>query len=169
MAPPKRSAMSRFFTWTRQTLDMLCDRPDHLQRLAIIGAGISIYPAVAVLVWIVWRGYERTAELQSQSLAIMGVALYAMLALLGLVIVALLGTVKGLRIGPRGLELTTIADDPDVDPSTTRDTRLGGGDDDGGFRRRGRFPWEYGGEDRDYVAPTDGDATGGKQDMQVTE
>lgn len=106
------AAVGRFFAWVRLTLDMLCDRPDHLQRLAIIGSGISLYPAVGLLIWIVWKGYAQTEALQHQSMGIMGIALYIFLALFGLVIVSLLGTIKGLRVsGPGGssFEIETTA------------------------------------------------------------
>lgn len=85
---------------------------------------------------VVWLGYGRTPELQAQSLNFMGMGLLACLALWGLVVVATLGIVKGLSVngpGGVGVSITTTADDPDVDPSSTRvDVDLGGG------RRGGR-------------------------------
>jgi F0F1-type ATP synthase membrane subunit c/vacuolar-type H+-ATPase subunit K len=122
-----RGLATRFFTWARSTLDTLCERPDHLQRLAIIGAGMVMFPTVLGIIYIVWRGYERTPELQSQSLNIMGFALYGAMALWGLVVIALLGIVKGLRIegpGGIGIDIQTTADDPDVGPETTRDIHI---------------------------------------------
>jgi hypothetical protein len=41
-----RHNMSRFFGWTRKTLDDLCERPDHLQRLSIIGSGFIMWPTM---------------------------------------------------------------------------------------------------------------------------
>jgi hypothetical protein len=114
----------RLFVWVRNTLDFLCDRPDHLQRLSIIGAGMSVYPAVFLLVGLLtWFAvkYQSTMDDVVRGLINFG---YIFLALFALVIVALLGTIKGLRLGPGGLEVITTADDPDVDPQTTRDTRL---------------------------------------------
>lgn len=113
----------RFFSWLRRTLDGLCDRPDHLQRLSIIGSGFVMWPTMIGFALIVWLGYARTPALQSQSLNFMGIALLASMALWGLVVIALLGIIKGLRVaGPGGVSLaiTTTADDPDADPSTTR-------------------------------------------------
>jgi hypothetical protein len=109
--------MGAFISWVDRSVRMICDRPDHLQRLAIAGAGIAIYPVIGALIWIVWRGFERTPALQQQSLGIMGFALYGMLGLFGLVVVAMLGTVKGLKIeGPGGLgvELSTTAESPET-------------------------------------------------------
>lgn len=117
----------RFFTWSRQTLDSLCNRPDHLQRIAVMGAGVVMYPLVVGMILIVWLGYSRTPELQSQSLSIMGWALLASMGLWGLVVVTMLGTIKGLKFdgpGGMGVEITTIADDPDIDPGTTRVTTV---------------------------------------------
>lgn len=113
----------RFFSWLRRTLDGLCDRPDHLQRLSIIGSGFVMWPTMIGFALIVWLGYARTPELQSQSLNFMGLALLGSMALWGLVVIALLGIIKGLRVaGPGGVSLaiTTTADDPDMDPTTTR-------------------------------------------------
>lgn len=112
--------MKRFFGWTRRTLDTLCERPDHLQRLSIIGAGFVMWPTMIGFTLIVWLGYARSPELQAQSLHFMGLALLSSMALWGLVVVATLGIIKGLSItgpGGVGVSLTTTADDPDVDPS----------------------------------------------------
>ncbi len=102
---------------------MLCARPDHLQRLSIIGSGFVMWPTMVGFALIVWLGYGRTPALQSQSLNFMGMALVGSMALGGLVVVALLGIVKGIRVaGPGGLSVAieTTADDPDVDPGTAR-------------------------------------------------
>ncbi|AXQ68681.1 holin [Caulobacter phage CcrPW] len=139
----------RFANWAGSTVKTLCDRPDHLQRLAIIGAGMVVQLTMWAVILIVWLGYDRTPELQSQSLNFMGWALMGSMALWGLVVVTLLGTIKGLSIagpGGFGINLLTTADDPDVDPNTPR------GHDHGGWRGGGGGP------------PADG----GKQ-IQVTE
>lgn len=118
-----RQNTKRFFSWVRRTLDGLCDRPDHLQRLSIIGSGFIMWPTMVGFALIVWLGYARTPELQAQSLNFMGMALLGSMALWGLVVVAMLGIIKGVRLaGPGGMSvaITTTADDPDVDPSTTR-------------------------------------------------
>ncbi|AFU88005.1 holin [Caulobacter phage CcrColossus] len=124
----------RFSGWVGSTVKTLCDRPDHLQRLAIIGAGMVVQLTMWAVILIVWLGYDRTPELQSQSLNFMGWALMGSMALWGLVVVTLLGTIKGLSIagpGGFGINLLTTADDPDVDPSTPR------GHDHGGWRGGG--------------------------------
>lgn len=102
--------------WFARTIDTLCERPDHLQRLAIIGAGMFVYPLVVVLVFIVWLGFgpRNDPAIVTQQLRIMGWALLGSMALWGLVVVTLLGTVKGLRVnGPGGvaLEFETTAGD----------------------------------------------------------
>lgn len=114
--------MARFFAWARRTLDTLCERPDHLQRLSIIGAGVIMWPTLIGFALVVWLGYSRTAELQAQSLNFMGLALLSSMALWGLVVVATLGIIKGLSVtgpGGVGVSIQTTADDPDVDPSFT--------------------------------------------------
>lgn len=118
---------SRFFPWARETLDMLCNSPDHLQRLAIIGAGIVVQVTMWTAMLIVWRGYDRTAELQAQSLNFMGWSLMGSMGLWGLVVVTLLGTIKGLKIagpGGFGIDLSTTFDDPDVGPEIVRDVHV---------------------------------------------
>ncbi|MFN3930859.1 MAG: hypothetical protein ACK4JY_03835 [Brevundimonas sp.] len=112
---------SRLSSWLRRTLDELCARPDHLQRLSIIGSGFIMWPTMVGFALIVWLGYG--PEQAAQSLNFMGMALIGSMALWGLVVVALLGIVKGLRVsGPGGLSVAieTTADDPDRDPSTKR-------------------------------------------------
>lgn len=115
--------------WIHRTIESLCNRPDHLQRLAVIGSGMVLYPMILGVIWIVWKGYDPTPINQTQSLGIMGIALYSLMALFGLTIIALLGIVKGLRIdgpGGFGVELETTADDPDREPGTTQvTTRFG--------------------------------------------
>lgn len=129
-----RKNISKFFAWLEPIVRHVCDHPEHMQRLSIIGSGIIMWPTVIGFALIVWKGYgEAQAD---QSLNFMGMALIGSMLLWGLVVVALLGIVKGLRLGgPAGMsvEITTTADDPDVDPSTSRpsvsfqDGRGGGG------------------------------------------
>lgn len=113
----------RFLGWLGPVVRNICDHPTHMQRLGIIGAGIVMYPTVLLFAAIVWLGYSRTPALQAQSLNFMGSALLGSMALWGLVVIAVLGIIKGVSVsGPGGvsLSLTTTADDPDVDPSTVR-------------------------------------------------
>lgn len=113
--------MRAFTAWLGRAVRHICDHPAHLQRLSIIGSGIVMYPTVVGFALIVWLGYG--PELGAQSLNFMGIALLASMGLWGLVVVALLGIVKGIKVaGPAGMSVavTTTADDPDVDPSTTR-------------------------------------------------
>lgn len=136
-----RHNASRFFGW----LQHVAASPAGLQRLTVVGAGLIMWPTLIGFALIVWLGYSRTPELQSQSLDWMGMALLASMVLWGLVVIALLNVIKGVRVaGPGGFNVNfqTTADDPDVDPGTPRD-----GDDDhqhgGGFggrhdRRGGR-------------------------------
>jgi len=123
----------QFFNWLRRTVDTLCERPDHLQRLSIIGSGVSVYPAVFALVaLLVWFA---THYPQTLLIVVNGIVnfVYIFLGLFALVIVTMLGSIKGLKFGPRGLELSTTFDDLDVDPGTRRDTRLSGGGGGGPF------------------------------------
>lgn len=116
--------MRAFTAWLGRTVRYICDHPTHLQRLSIIGAGVIMWPTMVGFALVVWLGYARTPELQSQSLNFMGLALLGSMALWALVVIAVLGIVKGLSVtgpGGVGLSLTTIvADDPDVGPDTTR-------------------------------------------------
>lgn len=118
-----RKNAARFFAWLEPVVRNICDHPSHMQRLSIIGAGMVMYPTVLAFALVVWLGYGRTAELQAQSLNFMGAALLSSMALWGLVVVAILGVVKGVTVaGPGGLSVAvqTTADDPDVAPATTR-------------------------------------------------
>lgn len=114
----------QFFSWARRVLSELCGRPDHLQRLAVVGAGVIMWPTLVGFALVVWLGYARTPELQSQSLNFMGMALLASMALWGLVVVATLGIIKGLTIsGPAGMAVSieTTANEPCA-PEPTFDT-----------------------------------------------
>lgn len=124
--------------WLSRAVRHICDHPAHLQRLSIIGAGAIMWPTMVGLILIVWLGYSRTPELQAQSLNFLGLALLSSMALWGLVVVATLGIVKGLRVagpGGVGVSIQTTADDPDMDPTTPR----GSDDDRDRDRRGGRF------------------------------
>lgn len=119
-----RKNAARFFAWLEPVVRNICDHPSHMQRLSIIGAGMVMYPTVLAFALVVWLGYGRTAELQAQSLNFMGAALLSSMALWGLVVVAILGVVKGVTVaGPGGLSVAvqTTADDPDVAPTTRVD------------------------------------------------
>ncbi len=145
MAVPRRNPTRKFWKWVRETLDMLCNRPDHLQRISIVGSGMSLYPVifamVGLLVWFALRFQDSDSLLIRQIVGGVINIIYILLSLFALVIVSMLGTIKGLSIGPRGLQLTTNVDDPDVDPDTRRDTRVTGGGGHGG----GEFGGGYGG------------------------
>lgn len=77
-------------------VEKLCDHPEHLQRLAIIFAGVFAYPLVWGLVFIVWKGFD-SKVFGAKQLEILGQALMGSMVLWGLVIVALLGIVKGVK------------------------------------------------------------------------
>ncbi|MFN3836834.1 MAG: hypothetical protein ACK4MI_03885 [Brevundimonas sp.] len=116
--------MRMFTDWLGRAVRNICDHPAHLQRLSIIGAGVVMYPTLLGFALVVWLGYSRTPELQAQSLNFMGMALLASMALWGLVVVAVLGIIKGFSVsgpGGVGVSITTTADDPDVAPTTRVD------------------------------------------------
>ncbi|WP_312084705.1 hypothetical protein [Brevundimonas sp.] len=118
-----RVNFKHFLLWLRRTLDKLCERPDHLQRLSIIGSGLIMWPTLIGFALVVWLGYGKTEALQAQSLNFLGMALLASMALWALVVIALLGIIKGFSVsgpGGVGVSITTTADDPDVAPATTR-------------------------------------------------
>ena len=118
-----RKNAARFFAWLEPVVRNICDHPSHMQRLSIIGAGMVMYPTVLLFAAIVWLGYDKTETLQAQSLNFMGMALLSSMALWGLVVIALLGSIKGFSVsgpGGVGVSITTTADDPDVAPATTR-------------------------------------------------
>nr|WP_313522021.1 hypothetical protein [Brevundimonas diminuta] len=113
--------MRIFTAWLGRTVRFICDHPSRLQRLSIIGAGMIMWPTMVGFALVVWLGYG--PEHGAQSLNFMGLALLASMALWGLVVVATLGIIKGLSVtgpGGVGVSIQTIADDPDVDPTTTR-------------------------------------------------
>lgn len=138
-----RKTLSRFFGWTRKTLDELCERPDHLQRVSIILSGMSLFPLfigmIAILVWFAVTYTGSYNGLQTQIITGLINYGYIFLGLYALVIISMLGTIKGLSLrapGGAGVTVVTTADDPDVDPTTNRaDTVVV---DDGGGWRRGR-------------------------------
>lgn len=104
--------LRRFFGWSRRTLDTICDRPDHLQRLAVIGSGVVMYPTFLAMVLIVWKGFGQHEALMPQQLNILGNTLLGVLALLALVVIALLGIIRGLRIqapGGLGVDIETTS------------------------------------------------------------
>lgn len=103
-------------SWFGRTIDTLCDRPDHLQRLAIIGAGMFVYPMIWAFVLIAWLGFGQgqPVEIVKLQLMFIGSGMIGSLILWGLVVVTLLGTIKGVRVsGPGGvnLEFETSAGD----------------------------------------------------------
>lgn len=115
--------MRRFFGWVQRALDTLCERPDHLQRVSIIMAGVSLYPLFIgmIIILVVFSVLYR--DHQSQIIAGLINYGYIFLGLFALVIISMLGTIKGLSLrvpGGGGLALTTTADDPDLDPRTNR-------------------------------------------------
>lgn len=75
--------MRKFTAWLGGAVRHICDQLAHLQRLSIIGAGVVIYPTLIGFALVVWLGYARTPELQSQSLNFMGMALLSGMALWG--------------------------------------------------------------------------------------
>jgi hypothetical protein len=121
--------MNSFFSWLDRTVRTLCDRPDHLQRLSIVGAGLSIYPAViatvGLLVWFALRHPDAPTTVVDGLFRIV----YILLGLFALVVVSMLGTIKGLRIGPKGLEVETTFDDPDAAPGDHRRPFMRGSQD----------------------------------------
>lgn len=124
----------RFWRWTRQTIDMLCDRPDHLQRLFIIGSGMSVFPMVCGFVFLLIRYGDRSDELASMVVPILGNGMYISQALFALSIIALLGIVRGIGIrtpGGFGFNLqTTSGPQGKVEPFDLPDF-----DDEGGGGR----------------------------------
>lgn len=91
-----RAQIKRFFSWVRATLDMLCDRPDHLQRLSVIGAGASLYPVLIACLAMLWTIGTGSPALALAALPLIFQFSVGIMILLGLVIVVLIGLVKGL-------------------------------------------------------------------------
>lgn len=88
---------------------------------------MAMYPMVAALVWIVWRGFPAGHE--PQQLSILGGALFGAMVLWGLVVIALIGIVRNLKATlPGGTSVEVQIDDPndddkeekDVDPSPAK-------------------------------------------------
>jgi hypothetical protein len=93
--------------------------PDVVQKVGIIGAGVAIWPLVVWLIWIVQRG-GWDASHQTQQLNILGNTLMGSLGLLGLVIIALLGVVKGVKAQlPGGASFDLDIDNSTPAPSQT--------------------------------------------------
>lgn len=86
----------RFFRWNREVLDMLCDRPNHLQRLATIGFGLGAGSITLLFIWLLVRYGDRSPELAMMVVPILGNGLYISMALMALGAVVLLGLIKGI-------------------------------------------------------------------------
>lgn len=113
--------MDRFWTWCRQTLDMLCDRPEHLQRLSIIGAGFtSGLMVVGVIAILTWFGQSAPA-LAMLVVPILGSALYMLIGAFIICIIVLLGLIKGLQSLKASLPGGTLVE-IETTPSTTTTT-----------------------------------------------
>ena len=85
-------------TEAKRIFHELCNRPDHLQRWAIIGAGLVLFPILAIFTWLVRYSFGNQPTLYGQQLAILGYALYGFIGLFGLVILALLKIIKGFGV-----------------------------------------------------------------------
>lgn len=124
---PFVQALLSFFGWVRATLDTLCDRPDHLQRLSIIGsgmaAGLLLIGIIAILVHFGLHGPDTQAALLT--IPIIGNMGYGIVFLYALAQVALLGIIRGIRLsGPGGVnvEIETTSGDDDDDRMHRRTT-----------------------------------------------
>lgn len=119
------AAIGRFFGWVRVTLDTLCDRPDHLQRLSVIGSGMAAFP---LLVWVIrilvdfgMHGPDTQAALAV--IPIIGAMGGGIIFLYALSQVALLGIIKGVRFSAPGgvnVEIETTSGDDDEDDDSDR-------------------------------------------------
>lgn len=116
----------QFFRWLRDTLDMLCDRPNHLQRLSAIGAGMAVGIFVIALVAIItWFGTQ-SAPLALVVVPILGNALYGFIAVFAICVVVIMALVRGLGsvnfTGPNGVGLSLETTDkvPDADECDDR-------------------------------------------------
>lgn len=96
MAKLTLDPVRRCFRWLRDTLDMICDRPDHMQRLSVVGFGLGSGMFVGTFTYLLVRYGDRTDELASQVVPILGNALYGSLGLMALGAVVLLGLIKGI-------------------------------------------------------------------------
>ncbi|UTC29892.1 putative holin protein [Bajunvirus bajun] len=117
-----KQGMSKIGKWIARTVDTLCDRPDHLQRLSIIGSGISIFPMIASMVALLVFFGLRTDVLAEMVVPILGYVTYGMLMLFALAQIALLGIIRGFRVngpGGFGVEIETTSGDDDDAPTTT--------------------------------------------------
>ena len=108
----------RFFRWVRDTLDMICDRPDHMQRLSLVGFGLGVGCLTIAFITLLVHYGEKSEQLAMMVVPILGNGMYASLGLMGLGAVVLLGLIKGIggfRIQtPGGINIgidTTSGDD----------------------------------------------------------
>lgn len=117
----KVNAVRRFIAFCRETLDFLCNHPDHLQRLAITGAGMSLYPMMIGLVAILVQFGIHGGVAALAVIPWFGWALIGLITAFVIVVVSLLGTIKGIKISAPGgasIELD-MADDASPNPGTT--------------------------------------------------
>lgn len=105
--------LTKFTTWASGVIRTICDRPDHLQRLSIAGAGVSIWPLIVWLIGIISNTKKWASTEQAHQLTILGNLSLGLLALLALVIIALLGIIRGLKASlPGGASIDVDIVDP---------------------------------------------------------
>lgn len=88
--------LRRFFRWTRDTLDMICDRPDHMQRLAVVGFGLGSGALTIAFIYLLVRYGDQSPDLAMMVVPILGNGLYAAMGLMALGAVVILGLIRGI-------------------------------------------------------------------------
>lgn len=106
----------RFFRWARSTLDMLCDRPDHLQRLGVIGSGTSLYPLLVATLALLGALAFTSPEMAIIALPLIFYFGVGIMILFGVVVVVMIGLVKGIEtirgsFGGASIEIEADNDD----------------------------------------------------------
>lgn len=129
--------LRRFFRWTRETLDMICDRPAHMQRLAAIGFGLGAGAITLLFIYLLVHYGEKSQELAMMVVPILGHGLYISMALMGLGALVVLGLIKGIggvniqtpggiNIGIRTQSGEAAGDDAPFDfPNPDQPSRMG--------------------------------------------
>lgn len=106
----------------KRVVKALCENPAHLQRWAIIGAGVTQYLGLAGMIGLlVWFGMNPFVN-AALVIPIFGFIAYGHLAIMALVVIALLGIIRGVKaVLPTGasieVDLTDNKDTPNNEPT----------------------------------------------------
>lgn len=114
--------MKKFLSEAKRIITKFCDHPEHLQRWAIIGSGLAVGAALlGIISLLVYFGLHVTPA-GALVIPILGNIGYGFVGLFGLVVIALLGIVRGIKaMLPNGTSIEVdLVDKRDHDNEASR-------------------------------------------------